>query len=217
VAHFVTTEAQPACDVFHNAWFHCPDNLSAQFVLARLAWTVLPMTDAFNTLHGSTVDKRPSSEVVVGGLDQSQLSPKRNNNPDPNNQRRVGALRRGGETRPQNGPRDAAEGAVPDEERELVEDLKKAMRHYPDVFDPYMSSGSSDDSSAPACLMHSYAHLDPRRARMARYYADTLSWYPGVGRTERIAKAYMETHPQVRQTSGGPIYDGSCSDDSFEF
>jgi hypothetical protein len=208
MVHFIEPDVRPACDAFQNAWFYRPDHLSAQFVLARLAWTVLELTRDFNDLHGLIEPPKAVDEEI----DQPQPQSKRSNTSN-SNRRHVGTLKQGEGAHPQSDLNDADEDTGFDEERELAEDLETAMRHYPDVFAPLMSSSNSGENSAPASPMLSYAHLDPRRANMARYYANTLSWYPGVGRTERIAKAYMEAHPEVRQMSDGSIADPSLSGD----
>jgi hypothetical protein len=92
----------------------------------------------------------------------------------------------------------ASVGIAVDEECELAADMNAAMSHYPDVFASIMSgSEPEDDRPAPASPKPSYAQLDPVRANIAQYNAATMWWYPGAGRAERMANAYMEATPNT--------------------
>lgn len=84
---------------------------------------------------------------------------------------------------------------------QLEKDKQQAMSTFPDVFGHHRDSGSFEGSGRSSRAL-SFSHLEPERAEAALYDALTLSWYPGVGKTQRLKKEYIENHPEVRATTG---------------
>jgi hypothetical protein len=170
-AHFFVAKTRPACDAFHNATFHEPQNLSAEFVLSRLALTVIPSTINFNKLFGTVKDRKTKKRgrAVNDEQDGEQQSHRRNNQSND-----TGASSGSEQLGSNTGNNAAGNDIIIDDERELSEDMKEAMDYYLDVFGFNASSSGSEDGQGPVSPKLPFARLDAVRAKIARCNVETL-------------------------------------------
>lgn len=208
----------------HNAEFQKPDHLAAQYVFSRIAWAILPMTRRFVTnlaLRVQGTKRRGHDED--GGIVQAPRSKRRRSSSS-------GSIV--GSTSSQQNPTDGdganygnndnieyqsviSDGSGNDEE-EFAKEQERAMRKFPDVFGPRYDSRGSEGGSGFSSPRFSFSHLEPERAEYAMHDVHTLSWYPGFRRVKRLARQYMQEHPQVRGTSGSEFMESSDFESSPE-
>ena len=87
--------------------------------------------------------------------------------------------------------------SIIDEAHELAEEHKIAMRIYPHALGSNLLDSGSDNNLEPT---GSIKDKESAQKLDAPNLYDTLAWYPGLARIERLRKAYMNAHPQVRTT-----------------
>lgn len=188
VVHFLDTDALPACRAFHNASVSRPTDLAGEYFLARLAVAVIPKTRTFNRRYGTlqvkSTKKRARGEDSEGGGGKKPKPAQEDKNDSSMGGPAVPT--------PRNADADSNDN-VDDEERELEEDMKLAMRRLPYIFCP------------------DWVPANPKLAFPEAYRAhqvDTLDWYPGRRRVQRMKEAYVTANPQVRATSSRDTAEG---------
>ncbi|KAF8598056.1 hypothetical protein BDV93DRAFT_561743 [Ceratobasidium sp. AG-I] len=218
MGHFFDKKSAPACFDLHNAIFRHPEYLSAHFFLARLAWTVLPMMDQFTASLSldqkpkkrarDTADEPSSRQHKSKGTDPGQqgdnLGPQNSAPGSGGGNINVAAGNNCGNDRAMDETiyediTEIEEGDHSIDEEELARDYERAHLCYPDIFPPSLSRGGSVADSTVLSPGPSFAHLSPDRAQKARHDVNTLTWYPGVKRIQRLEEAYLKANPQVRE------------------
>lgn len=87
-----------------------------------------------------------------------------------------------------NGSDASSDDSTVDEDGELADDLKTAASYLPHIFGSTLDK-SNLDSALP----------NPNYGGLV----DTLVWYPGHRRVERMKATYLKANPQIRATSSG--------------
>ncbi|KAF8598173.1 hypothetical protein BDV93DRAFT_547518 [Ceratobasidium sp. AG-I] len=190
VVHFFDSIALEAGRFIHNCSLDGPGDFSAEYFFARLAWTVLPLTCRFT----GEFPKLPGRKRSLTASDDNGRNTRSKLNPDASTS--SGVSGQDSEMAQPTGLIGQTNSAV-DEERELAEENALAIRCHPYLFGPNALDGGSDDDLA---LPQSTKDERSAQRAHARSLYDTLGWYPGLARTERLKKAYMDANPQIGAT-----------------
>lgn len=160
-----------------------------------MAFTVIPLTRRFNLLHGETLDDQKRKRAHGPSNDGGRSKRPKPRRSDTNDSSDPTATRASTPYLPDTAPNHD----TVDEVRELEEDLELAALRLPHIFNPDLVRANPK----LACSDTYHAHL-----------VDTLAWYPGHRRMERMKEAYMRDNPQVRASSSRSNGEEGCEMDA---
>lgn len=180
VAHFLDIDPLPACRAFHNALVGRPTDLAGEYLLARLAVAVIPKTRTFNQRYGN-LPAKPTKKRARGQSEDGDAKKPKLAQDDKSDSSPGGSA----VSPPSNADADSHNN-VADEEHELEEDMKLAALRLPYIFCPDLVEANPKLACTDAYRAHQ---------------VDTLEWYPGRCRVQRMKEEYIGANPQVRTTS----------------